>query len=158
MKHSVLILLATLVGTVSILNTNNNAAEAAPISRILSSHQPVLAQVLAPARAQAPSSGNPQIKSRSHRHRHQSRASSSLNIRTKQLSELERLLSSLPNDGIVPIPAAASESLPWLQRTGRSAFRRASFMHGHAVLDERDDDAGNEMLDTEADGSSRPDD
>ncbi|KAI1299085.1 hypothetical protein EDD11_006505 [Mortierella claussenii] len=36
---------------------------------------------------------------------------------------------------------------PWFDRT----------LEGHAVLDDEDDDAGNELLDTEADGLLRPD-
>ncbi|KAI8355922.1 hypothetical protein B0O80DRAFT_448305, partial [Mortierella sp. GBAus27b] len=138
MKYSCLALLATLVGTVSVLN-NNIVAEAAPISRILASHS-----ASAPAPAFAHSlSGESHTKSHVHRrhmrHNHP-RPKRSFSKRAKQPSELDYLLSTLPHD-IVPIPAAASEYLP----------RTRSPNDGHVVLDPQDDDAGNELLDTEAD-------
>jgi hypothetical protein len=133
MKYSCLALLATLVGTVSVLN-NNIVAEAAPISRILASHS---ASAPAPAFAHSPS-GESHTKShlrRRHMRHNHPRPKRSLSKRAKQPSELDYLLSSASH-GIVPIPAAASEYLP---------------NDGHVVLDPQDDDAGNELLDTEAD-------
>ncbi|KAK3829302.1 MAG: hypothetical protein J3Q66DRAFT_324864 [Benniella sp.] len=135
MKYSCLILLATLVGTVSIAN-NNIAADAAPIARILAP-QP-LAHV-------ASLQTSTRLKRR-HIHKHSHTSKRLLNERAiKPPSGLD-FLSSVSDD-VVPFPAAASELR--FERNGRPVSRTAPSVYGRFVMDERDDDAGNELLDTE---------
>ncbi|KAF9362188.1 hypothetical protein BGX34_006642 [Mortierella sp. NVP85] len=133
MKYSCLILLATFVGTVSIVN-NNIAADAAPIARILAP-QPV---------AHMTSAQTPTRLKRRHIHKHSSKRL--LNERANKPPSALDFLSSVSDD-VVPFPAAASELR--FERNGRPASRTAPSVYGRFVMDERDDDAGNELLDTE---------
>ncbi|KAG9320029.1 hypothetical protein KVV02_002449 [Mortierella alpina] len=54
---------------------------------------------------------------------------------------------AIPTNPQEPQPQSTDESNSWSYRT----------LNGHAVLDDDDDDAGNELLDTEADEFLRPD-
>ncbi|KAG0367193.1 hypothetical protein BC939DRAFT_450843 [Gamsiella multidivaricata] len=143
MKHSTLLLLLAFVSASVI-----NSTEAAPFSRILASHQPATAsqepQLDTKQQSQPSPAGRIRLKSRSH----PSSASSPSQPHHVRSTKIDKLLSE-------PVVAAS-----WYHRTSTRSLRQltaASNLQGHAIMDEEDDDAGNELLDTETEGLVRPD-
>ncbi|KAF9114517.1 hypothetical protein BGX27_010574 [Mortierella sp. AM989] len=137
--RSDLVLLLTIVG--ASLLSNNVAIDAAPVHRLLSKQQP----------SQQPSpAGRTQIKPQSY-----TASSSSSSSRTP--SRRHPVFKSLGIHNV--LPAAHNNPSPWYFNSDRRPRSySAHSLEGHAVLDEEDDDAGNELLDTETDDLMRPDD
>ncbi|KAI1318388.1 hypothetical protein EDD11_006726 [Mortierella claussenii] len=160
MKRSSIVLILALLGG---LIVSNSPADAAPVSRLLSSH-PI---------AHSPSSSSiaaehilPGSTSSTSKHRRASK-------------KVDHILSRL-HDKVVQQHQQqqkqyhhrpSARDLAWHGRSDPSIRRISNFnndnydhthisssLQGHAVLDEDDDDAGNELLDTEMDGLIRPDD
>ncbi|KAF9911338.1 hypothetical protein EC991_003903 [Linnemannia zychae] len=138
---------------------SNNSADAAPITRSPSSRHHnqqqqeeavVVGRIQIKSRSRHPTSTSASASSSasSHKHhkskKHTTTASSTERppVRSFHISEVHKFL--------IPQEAPASHWYP---------NQRRSTNEGHAVLDEEDDDAGNELLDTELDaGLERPDD
>ncbi|KAF8933422.1 hypothetical protein EDD21DRAFT_386076 [Dissophora ornata] len=184
MKASGLILLLTLVGATVF---NSNVAEAAPVSHLLSTRQPVTIQdqpqhdispspkhhsnhnnkkktpAASSTSAQLPF-GRAQIKYKSRTRaspcRHRSGCSQVSHLVKQQHQEIERLLASLPKPRLITLqsPEWNHDSNMAIKKMNRVDRHNAATLEGHAVVDEEDDDAGNELLDTEDDGTVPPDD
>ncbi|KAF9311946.1 hypothetical protein BG003_006789 [Podila horticola] len=136
---------STLVLFVSLVGTWISTCDAAPINQLLA-HQ--ASSPSSPNLAPRPSPGRVQIKLVN------TPPPSPSNRRSDKSSHSDRpkhdILASVPEP-----PAEAKVVDSWYtieRRRGHSLS-----LHGHAVLDDDDDDAGNELLDTELDGLLRPD-
>ncbi|KAF9396566.1 hypothetical protein CPC16_000074 [Podila verticillata] len=144
-RSSTLVLFASLVGTW--ISGDNTLADAAPISRLLARQA---SSPSSPNSAPHPSPGRVQIKL----------------VNTPppppSFRRSDKSSSSQPknNDILASVPEPPKEVKvldSWYMIEQRRRGHSLS-LHGHAVLDDEDDDAGNELLDTELDGLLRPDD
>ncbi|KAG0277545.1 hypothetical protein BGZ95_005747 [Linnemannia exigua] len=173
MRRPSLALFATAVGASILLSSTNNSANAAPISRSPSSQSHnqqqqqeavVVGRTQIKSRSRYPAPTSATASTSSHKHHHNkkhskkhvassaSSSSSSQRPHTRSFPHTEVYKFLIPEE----TPSSA-----WYPNQRRSTNTLASNLRlqGHAVLDDEDDDAGNELLDTELDsGLERPDD
>ncbi|KAF9898049.1 hypothetical protein BX616_004558 [Lobosporangium transversale] len=159
MKPTSLFFITALIGAAII---NNNAAEALPISTILSSpsphrhhHHHHLAEASASASAPEPVPAPAQVSPFAGRTR--PRSSASIPKHRRASKKINRILTHDHHHSIARRATSSVASSSSSSHSQPSIKKRASHQ-GHVVLDEEDDDAGNELLDTETEGLVRPDD
>ncbi|KAG0211440.1 hypothetical protein BGX28_007932 [Mortierella sp. GBA30] len=138
MKQSNLTLLVAILGA-SVLSSNTTPVDAAPIQQ--QQHpQPSTGRVqIKPHSPSAPFLLPPPTP----------RRRSYLTSRRSISASLDNILANVSEPSL-PRPIVASS---WYH----GSDRHLSSLEGHVVVDEDDDDAGNELLDTEDDGLPRPD-
>lgn len=144
-RSSTLVLFVSLVGTW--ISGDDTLADAAPISQLLARQA---SSPSSPNPAPRPSPGRVQIKLVNTpppppSFRRSDKSSSS------QPKNNNDILASVPEP---PKDAKVLDSWYMIEQRRRG---HSLSLHGHAVLDDEDDDAGNELLDTELDGLLRPD-
>ncbi|KAK3826281.1 MAG: hypothetical protein JOS17DRAFT_751088, partial [Linnemannia elongata] len=135
-----------------------SSTDAAPISRSSSSHtnyqqdeEALIAgriQIKSRSRhpAASPSASASSSTSSSHKHKHNKKKS--IKYHTSKLDKF-----------LIPDPELSGSAWYPVQNRRNRHGARALVPEGHAVIDDEDDDAGNELLDTELDsGLERPDD
>ncbi|KAF9404642.1 hypothetical protein BGZ94_004035 [Podila epigama] len=153
MRSPSLAVFITLVGAWISTGCDNSLVNAAPISQLVA-RQPASGSLPPPTQQLRsppphPSLGRIQIKAPHSTLSHINRIATS----TKSLAEEEEEENAKDNEEKSP------EGGKWYVSEHSATFQhlhRAS-LHGHAIVDDEDDDAGNELLDTELDGLLRPD-
>ncbi|KAF9155760.1 hypothetical protein BG015_008690 [Linnemannia schmuckeri] len=159
MRRTSFALFVTAVGASLFLSSS----DAAPISRSPSSqtkHQqekeavvPGRIQIKSKSRlpASSPSASASSSSTSSHKHKHKHNHKKSNKNKKHSSSPLDKFL--------IPDPELSGSAWYPVQHRTRNRHVRALVPEGHAVIDDEDDDAGNELLDTELDsGLERPDD
>ncbi|KAK3831892.1 MAG: hypothetical protein J3R72DRAFT_454655 [Linnemannia gamsii] len=168
MRRPSLALFVTAVGA-SIFLTNNSA-DAAPISRSPSqNHQQQQQEAVVVGRIQIKSrSRNPvstaTASTSSHKHhhnkKHNKKHATSASASSSSSSQRPHPR-SFPHTEVYKFLVPSEAPSAWYpnQRRSTNTLTSSHRLQGHAVLDDEDDDAGNELLDTELDsGLERPDD
>ncbi|KAF9086690.1 hypothetical protein BGX23_008647 [Mortierella sp. AD031] len=168
MKRSSIALFVTAVGASIFLSSTNaapiirssSASSASPIAPPKQHHQQQQqqqqaavvgrVQIKSKSRHHSPSSGSPSSH-KSHKHKHNKKHNK------KRSSHPNQKIASSPIDNIPAQPELSHWYNPIRRSTHADAIDRHG-LEGHAVLDDEDDDAGNELMDTELDGLDRPDD
>ncbi|KAF8931825.1 hypothetical protein BGZ47_011679 [Haplosporangium gracile] len=158
MRRTSFALFVTAVGASLFLSST----DAAPISRSPSSqtkHQQeeeavVVGRIQIKSRSRHPASSpsaSASSSTSSHKHKHKHNHKKSNKNKKHPSSPVDKFL--------IPDPELSGSAWYPVQHHTRNYHARALVPEGHAVIDDEDDDAGNELLDTELDsGLERPDD
>ncbi|KAF9551979.1 hypothetical protein EC957_000052 [Mortierella hygrophila] len=133
----------------------SSSTDAAPISRLSSSHQDeealIAGRIQIKSRFRHPASSpsasaSSSSSSSSHKHKHNKKKSIKHHA-------------SKTDNFLIPDPELSGSAWYPIPHSRNRHGTRALVPEGHAVIDEDDDDAGNELLDTELEsGHERPDD